>query len=275
MRTSRIALIAVAALAAVTLTGCVKVHTESTFSDRDTVDQVITVAVDPDVLEQVGADPDDLTAKAFLENVPPEQSDRIAIEDYVDGELEGVRIEARDLTFDELASAGEALAGAGDPDSESAGMAASLLGGVVETSVIRQGDHYVVTIPAADAPSPSIPGFDLAQIGSFINFEAKFTFPGPVVSSTHGDVNGKTVTLEFEDIQSGEDITIRAVANEAIAWGPIIMWGVIALAVLVIVAGAIALGVLELRKRRPDLPAPEPTDGTGAGVLTEPPASKE
>jgi hypothetical protein len=264
-------LIAVAAAAAFTLTGCVKIHTESAFSDSNTVDQTIIIAVDPDVLSQVGANPDDLTADAFLDRVPYEQADRITIEDYVDGELEGVRIVATDLTFDELASAGDALGESADESGEGDFAGAGLLGGITATEVVRQGDHYVVTIPAAESGEVSIPGVDASAIGGFINFEAVFSFPGPVVSSSHGDVNGKTVTLEFEDIQSGEDITIRAVAKEAIAWGPIITWGIIALAVLVIIAGAIALGILELRKRRPDLPEPELTDGTGAGVLPDAP----
>ncbi len=268
MRNSRLVLGGIVCAAALILSGCVKVHTESAFSDHDTVNQTVIIAVDPDVLAQVGADPSDLSPDAFQERIPADQAGRVTIEEYVDGELRGVRIEARDLTFDELASAGALLQeGAGAQGSDEPGFGTEgLLGGATAPQVERQGDQYVVTIPALDATA-SVPGVDASTVGRFINFESKFTFPGPVVSSTHGDVNGKTVTLSFEDIQSGEDITIRAVGNEAIAWGPIITWGIIGLAVLVILGGGIALGVLELRKRRPQLPEPQPTDGLGAGVL--------
>lgn len=269
MKISRLALASVAVVVALTLSACVKLHSESAFSDHNTVTQTVVVAVDPDVLSQVGADPSDLSVEAFQRRIPAEQSSRVTVEDYVDGELKGVRIEARDLTFEELASASDVLAGQAQGDDNGFGPG-DLLGGAVAPSVERQGDQYVVTIPALQGEASSIPGVNASSLGRFINFEAKFTFPGPVVSSTHGKVNGKTVTLSFEDIQSGQDITIRAVASEAIAWGPLITWAIIALAVLVIIGGGIALAIIELRKRRPNLPEPEPTDGTGIGVLDLP-----
>ena len=139
-------------------------------------------------------------------------------------------------------------------------------------------DTYVVSIPTAalgDALSKTgVSAGQLELLGSSVDVELAFSFPGLVTSATAGDIDGNSVTIDLADLAQGSDITIVAGAAPETNWKPWLMWGGIGLAALVIVGGATALVVQDVRRHRTTaLPAPDAgagQDARGPGVLIIP-----
>jgi hypothetical protein len=267
--------VVVAALVLLALTGCVKVHSTTSFSSDNLVTQDLVLAVNPSLLTQLGVDASELSAESLLARVPEGAEDRVTIEDYKDGDLQGVTIHAEGLTLEEFnattsvlsdLASGEAPEGSADaPGGGSAEEAlrgiSGALGGIAGASAEREGDEFIVTIPASAGGEGAVAGIGVSadQIAAAIDFAAVFTFPGPVTEATRGEVEGKRVTLDVKDLQAGGEIVIRAGAKDAIAWGPIIQWALIVLAAVVIVAGATAF-ILADRARRKETGLPDPAD---------------
>jgi hypothetical protein len=266
-RIARLRAAVVAVLALVALSGCVKVHSTTAFSSDNLVTQDLVLAVNPSLLKQVGVDASMLSAEALISQLPESADGRVTIEDYKDGDLVGVTVHAEGLTLEEFNTTTSVLSDAaqsggsgagGDSQEQALAAISGALGGIADAKVAREGDEFVVTIPASAGGGGSLGsiGISADQIAQAIDFAAVFTFPGPVTEATRGEVEGKKVTLDVEDLQAGGEITIRAGAKDAIAWGPIIQWGLIVLAVVVIVAGATAF-ILADRARRKENGLPD------------------
>lgn len=255
---------AVAVIALLGLSGCVKVHSTTAVSSDNLVTQDLLLAVNPSLLSQVGVDASEFSAAALLSRLPEGAQDRVTIADYKDGDLVGVTVHAEDLSLEEFNTTTSVIGDAARGDSEASGGAeqalqgiSGALGGIADAKIAREGDEFVVTIPASAGGGTSLGtiGVTPQQIAQAIDFAAVFTFPGPVTEATRGEVEGKKVTLDVTDLQAGGEITIRAGAKDAIAWGPIIQWGLIVLAVVVIVAGATAFILADrARRKENDLP---------------------
>ncbi|MCB2413700.1 hypothetical protein LGT39_12690 [Demequina sp. TTPB684] len=245
---------------ATVVTGCVTFESSNTFTEQGTVTQDLTLAMTPAAAEQIGIDLDTLTAEAFT---GPDAADlgidpeKVTVEDYVDGDRRGVHIVAENLTLEEFNEASQSGAGAVGQ------------GFGTPMTVVREGDVYVVTVPA----DPSRDLADVRGAGSLgliadsIDFAITFTFPGPVKSTTAGRAEGKTVVLGLEDLLTPEEIVIRGQATEAIAWGPILKWTGIGAVALIIVGGAAFLVWQDKRRTsRNTLPPPvaAPEDGGDA-----------
>lgn len=255
--TSRVARVVATLVAVAALGGCVKVTSTNSFSANDTVTQDTIVALEPAAAEQLGIDLDTLTADALLtsgsESLPGVDPAKVTIEDYVDGDLRGVHIIARDLTFDEFNAAATGALSA-------SGAAGELTGGVGPSlSVERDGDNYVVTIPADDSRDLSEVqgGSSIGVLANSVEFSITLEFPGPVKSASAGEVDGKKVVLGLEDILTPEEIRVVGQATPGIAWGPILKWGGIAGLAVAIFGGAALLIWQDKRKRsRSSLPPP-------------------
>lgn len=235
--------------------GCVRLDSTNTFSDHDTITQDVILALEPDAAAQLGIDPQDLTATALKADLATSMAgidpSKITIEDYVDGDLKGVHVVAKDLTIEEYNAA---AAGGG-----------ALTGGLgTAITAKRDGDSWIVTIPADESRDVSqIRGASsIGLIADSIDFAITFQFPGPVTSATAGQVDGKRVVLGLEDILTPQEISIKASAKDEIAWAPILRWVGIGAVALVIVGGATALIVQDRRRRSanelPDIPPDVP-----------------
>ena len=225
-------------------TGCARVTSTHSFSDHNTITQDTVVAFTPQAADAIGIDLNDLTADAITQSavgvLPGVDASKVTVEDFVDGDLRGIHVVARDLTLEEFNAAASVSAegvapGVGTP-----------------MSVVRDGDTYVVTIPADE--SRDVSGMrgasSIGAIANAVTFELRFTFPGPVKSASVGQVNGKTVVIGLEDLLNPEEIVIRGQATDGIAWGPILRWaGLIGLGV-VIVGGAGFLVWQDKRRQR-------------------------
>jgi len=265
-RALRLAAVIVAATA---LAGCVRFTTVSTFSSHDTVTLDATIALTADAAAQVGIDPATLSAaslkKAGSAAFPGVDASKITIEDYTEGDRKGVHVIARDLSLDEFNAASADLTNT----------VATGLGTTI--TVAREGDTYVVTIPADPARDASkVPGGNaIGLLSSSIDFSITMEFPGPVRSATAGKVDGKKVVLGIEDLLTTDAIVIKGQATPGIAWEPILRWGGIAAAGVVIVGGAAVLVWQDKRRqRRTGLPAivvpdaePSQVDGDSPEVM--------
>jgi hypothetical protein len=241
---SRIVRVAVTVIAVAALTGCVRFTSVNSFGPDNTVTQDMILALTPDAAEQVGIDLDDLTASALAdasaESFPGIDPDKVTIEDYVEGDRRGVHIVARDLTLDEFNAAAT-----GGPSAATSGLGTPM-------TVSREGDTYVVTIPADPARDLSQVqgGGSLGLISNSVDFALTLEFPGPVKSATAGRVDGKKVVLGLEDLFTPDEIVIRGQATPGIAWDPILRWAGIGAIAVVILGGAALLIVQDKRRQR-------------------------
>lgn len=265
--TARLTAIAVLVVAA--LTGCVRLTADTRVNDDDTFTQVAIIATTPQARTQLTSMTDvdlgDLKAlvtssDGYLQ-LTRDHPDQVTVEDYADGDLTGVKITATNLPLAEFAS--------------SFAQVTAQFPFAGEASLTHTGDTYVVSIPAGELADglkqAGISAGQLELLGGSIDVALTFSFPGLVESATVGTVDGKTVTLGLADLASGKDITIVAGAAQQMNWQPWLMWGGIGLALLVIVGGATALIVQDVRRHRASaLPRPDATAGSapsGPGVI--------
>ena len=249
------------AVAVFVLTGCVRFTSVNTFSADDTVTQDLIVAIAPDAAAQLDIDPNELTATALTGpdatslDIDP---NKLTIEDYVEEDLHGIHVVATELTLDEFNIAFESGIGDVAPDLS------------MPMTVTRDGDDYVITIPAdASRDLSGVQGADaIGLIAGSINVAITFNFPGPVKSTTAGSANGKTVVLGVEDLLTPDEIVIRGGATDAIAWAPVLRWAGI-IAVAVIIFGGAALLIWQDKRRQARTPLPPPVS-TGEGPPSEP-----
>lgn len=255
----------VTAIAVLALAGCARFTAVDTFSQDNTVTQDLTLALTPDAAMQVGIDLGTLTAAALksksADAFPGIDPSKITIEDYTEGDRKGVHIVARDLTLDEFNAAA----------TEGSSSIANGLG--TPMTVAREGDTYIVTVPADPARDLSQVrgGGSLGLVSSSVDFSITMEFPGPVKSATAGQVDGKKVVLGLEDLFTPDEIVIKAQATPGIAWGPILRWlGIGAIAVIIVGGAAFLIWQDKRKQRLNNLPPIGKTAGTDPDLPEEP-----
>jgi len=240
----RVARVAVTLVAVAALAGCARFTSVNSFGPDNTVTQDTILALNADAASQLGVDLDDLTAASLLDTAadafPGIDPSKVTVEDYTEDDRTGVHIIARDLTLDEFNAA-------------ASGGASSIASGLsTPMTVTRDGDTYVVTIPADESRDLSQVqgGSSIGLIANAIDFSITLEFPGPVKSATAGEVDGKRVVLGLEDLLTPDEIVIKGQATGGIAWGPILRWVGIGAIAVVIIGGAALLIWQDKRKQR-------------------------
>lgn len=252
------------AFAAIALTGCVRTTVDTTISADGTFSQQSVVAFSDDVAAQIGDQSgmdidalfEDLDASPEIAALQEEYPGQVVIEPFSDGELEGVEITLTDLPLDEFNAAAE--------------QTASGIGGAATLEEVD--DQFILEIVSPEEVNLDDLGITEAQLGLFessVDISIVYTFPGLVDEATVGEIEGNTVTLGLADLASGQDIRIVAGASDQFNWGPLLQWGGIALAFLLVVGGAAALIVQDRRKGRRNTLPPHVTteDPHGPGML--------
>ena len=267
---ARLAALAVLAVAA--LAGCVRLTSSTEVHADDTFSQEAIIATTEQARQQLGGlanlDFGDLkgaitSSKEYLSLVA-EYPDQIAVDDYTEGDLTGVKITATNLPLDAFETTFAQFT--------------ARLPFTAKASLVHLEDAYVVSIPTGELggalSKAGVSAGQLELLGSSIDVALTFSFPGLVTSATAGEIDGNSVTIDLADLAQGSDITIVAGAAPETNWKPWLMWGGIGLAALVIVGGATALIVQDVRRHRTTaLPAPDARAGlgaTGPGVLIIP-----
>ncbi|WP_061963142.1 LppM family (lipo)protein [Demequina aurantiaca] len=263
--------LAVGALAVVTLAGCVRIDSDTSIGSDDTFSQHVIVAftdsVATQVSQQAGINVRELTGSlgdsAELKDLQAKYPDHVTLEDYEDEDLRGLELTMTDLPLSEFNEAASQV---------TAGFGAT-------ASITHEGDSFVVMMAAPDpadaeaSPSPGasdgplgdvdlgalgLSGGNLAALGSAIDFEVSYTFPGLVREASAGDIDGNTVTLGASDVLSGSDIRLVGGDSTQIDWWPFIKWALIIAAFTSVIGGAALLVRQDKRRQRStSLPPPE------------------
>ncbi len=286
------------------LAGCVRVDSATELRADDTFDQHLVIALAPDIGDQLGSglasglgeglgdlgeeldDQDDASGDDAMEGFSLDSLDPSALYDelagsdelaaledaypgqvdlapYDDGELVGVELTLTDLPL-EVFDEANATAGAGVG-----------LSGTIE----HTDGEFVVTIPAdeaRDASSLGLTAANMALLGNAVEVSVSFTFPGLVTEAPEGTAEGRTATLTLENLLDPDEIRIVASDRSQIYWTPILTWGGIVLAAIVIIGGATFLVLQDVRaRRRTSLPEPDANHESRIGTLgpEDPPAA--
>ncbi|MDN4480628.1 LppM family (lipo)protein [Demequina muriae] len=257
-----------AAIAALALTGCVRTTVDTTIGADGTFSQHSVVAFSDDVAAQIGDQAgmdvgalfDDLDGSPELAALEEQYPGQVLVEPYDDGELAGVELTLTDLPLDEFNAAAE--------------QTASGIGGAA--TLTEADGQFIVEMMSPDDLDLDSLGVSESQLGlleSSVEVAITYTFPGIVEEATAGEIEGNTVTLGLTDLASGQDIRIVAGADDQFDWGPVLRWGGIVLAFILVVGGAAALIIQDRRKHRQSaLPPPATTeDPHGPGMLVDGP----
>ncbi len=266
----RARLAALAALAAITLAGCVRLDTVNTFYADDTFSQHLIFAISPEAAKQLSAQGgidvaemlSTITTDPALAAVEKKYPGQVTLVDYSDGELKGIELTVDRLPLAEFNATASKV---------SQGLGAS-------ATVERDGDTFVVTMSAdgaADLAAMGITPSTISLVENAIDFRIVYAFPGLVTEANVGTVEGKTVTIALGDLASATKIRIVAGATSQIDWGPIIKWSLIVLGTIIIVGGATALVLQDVRRRRRTLLPPPVAGGSSSVGLIEPEVSPD
>lgn len=263
-----LAWVGAAALAVLALTGCVRTTVDTTIKSDDTFSQHSIIAFNDSVAAQVGDEVgfdvahlrEELESSPEFAELQESFPGQIDVVDYDDGELQGIEMTLTDIPLEQFNTAA-AQAGTG------------LTGGATLT---RQDDTYVVEMSfpqSAGLEDLGVTSSQLELLAGSLDIGVSYTFPGPVESATAGAIDGHTVTLGLADLATGSDIRIVGSAGDSINWGPILLWGGVGLAFILVIGGAAALIVQDRRTSlRNTLPPHQATDTpTGPGMLGDVP----
>jgi hypothetical protein len=233
MRARRLGRLLGAAALALVLAGCFKVDMDVEVAPDDTVSGTAVVAIDEDLLELSGQDPDQIFSDAGQTDLPEGAS----IDDYSDDGFVGQQITFEDVPLSEF-SGSDTFSGSGLGE---------------ELSIVREGDEFVVSGELDMSGEQFTGNQDIpAQFLEKFEFTISITFPGEVRSST-GEVDGNTVTWTPT---VGENTVMEArasaIPSSTSPW----------LIILVVALVAFLLGavVFLLTRRREPMPAEGPVD---------------
>ncbi len=252
-RVSRIA--ALALIASMALSGCVRILADTAVHADNTYSQHIIVAVnEAAVREFIGPGGGDISemfgqatdADAFQDLVD-QYPESATVGPYTDGNLDGIEVKVDSLPLAQFNDAATSVTGA--------------VGAVA--TLERVGDTFVVTLSSDSVQELSgldSAGGDLALLDNAIDVAVIYSFPGLVTEASAGTIRGKAVQLSLSDLLNNQEIRIVAGAEPAIDWAPIVRWSLITLAFVAIVGGATLLVMQDRRRqRRTNLPPPRPS----------------
>lgn len=254
----RVVRIAVTVIAVAALAGCARLSSVNSFGTDNTVTQDTIVALTPEAAQQLGIDVKDLTAESLRavtdDAFPGIDPSKITIEDYSEGDRRGVHVVVRDMTLDEFNGMATST-----QDWATGGLSTPM-------TVVREGNTYVVTIPADPYRdlSQASDGGAAGLLAQSVDVSVTMTFPGPVKSASRGHIDGKKVVLGIEDLLTPDEIVIKGQATHGIAWDPILRWAGIGAIAVVIFGGAALLVWQDKRKQRQNNlpPIPDASEGS-------------
>lgn len=217
-------------LAAVMLTGCVKIDMDVTVSkESDTVTGSIIVALEKALLTIGGESPDKAFSKANMDTgaLPPGSRTEV----YDDGKYYGKRIIFDKVSFADFNKSSKESADA--------------------PKLVHEGGKYTFSMTVNATPATASLGAASAAVANALaNVEMKFaiTFPGKVIEhDSHAKTEGNTARWS---LKLNESYQLRAVAEEPqnIPWLVISIAG--GLFCLLLVVGAVIFAIRMTRRPR-------------------------
>lgn len=224
-----LARVVIASLTALALSGCMRLYANNTIYGDATVSGDVTFGFSDSFIALSGEDPDSFVSSmtespdfAELEAQLAQVGSTLVIEDYREDGFTGFTMSISRTSIDQLNL-----------------LNAQSGGGPVE--VTREGDYLVYHQDGFEAGVPTgDPSVDalLEDPAIFDSIETltTVTFPGDVISSSVGTIDGATVTYTLQDLLEGGDIDIKA-------WAVPHSSGLPTVAIVCIGAGLLLVGV--------------------------------
>ncbi|WP_062389089.1 LppM family (lipo)protein [Demequina iriomotensis] len=225
--------LALAVVATLALSGCLRMEMSFTLHEDDTVDGAMLIAIEKGVGEAMGMSDEDLLSELDAES-GLDGVDGATVEPYDDGDYVGQTITFENQPLDAT-------------DAVDSGL-----------TITREGDEFIVTGEGASAE-------DLEQMGELPGavITMSVTFPGEVTEH-NGTLEGTTVTWDMLD--SPAELSARGGATVGGGGLPTALW----VAIGAVVIAAVAVGVVvALRRRGGDAPA-EDAAATAEGAPVAP-----
>ncbi|SEJ66782.1 LppM family (lipo)protein [Demequina mangrovi] len=214
--------LALAVVATLTLSGCLKMEMSFTLHEDDTVDGSIVMAIQKGVGEAMGMSDEDLLAELDAEG-SFEDIEGGSVEPYDDGEFAGTTVTFTGQPLSEISEEDEGI------------------------TIVREGDEFVV------GGEFDTGGEDMSMLTG-ATMTLAVTFPGEV-SEHNGTLEGTTVTWDL--LTQTEPMSARGAATAGGSGLPVWLWAVIGAVVL---AGAAAAVIIVTRRRSSEDAATEGED---------------
>lgn len=172
----------------VALTGCLKAHADLEVKSNNTISGTMTVGVAKSLAQLSG-----MTSKQMIDEAKEDADPRVKFEPYVDEEWLGYTVTFAEAEFEQFNDFTEDEGGAG---------------------LSREGDIFTLTMKGEEGMALEDEQ-ELEDMGIDFNPDVRFaiTFPGKVLDHNAGTVDGRTITLGFEDM--AKDVVVKAEAEGA------------------------------------------------------------
>lgn len=260
----RTAAAAMAAAIAFALAGCYTMKTENVYHADGTIDFTMVVAMDDSVLAQQLPDSEDpatefveqTKATPEMEAMVEELGDKISIEPYSANGQSGLLLTMTAVTMDQIARMNAAQ---GAPAGKAVFTHADgliTLDYTADEALMQSFDESLASLEDM--------GVGADMLSSYVDFEARHTFPGPVKSTTIGEIDpdnpNSVVITDMTDAQSAAQYTIVASDRSDSSSGLPLAWMLAIGGVVVLGLAAVAWLVVSKRRREAPAVGDEPAD---------------
>lgn len=256
----RITAILMAGAIALALSGCYTMKTETVYHVDGTVDSSVLIAMDDSVLADQFPDSDD-PAKDFVDqttNTPEldamreQLGDRLTVEPYAQDGQSRVLMKMTGVTLEEVAKLNSSQSAPAGDTSLTHADGRLTLEYKADAELMENADEALSSLEGS--------GMDSAALSAIIDFEARHTFPGAVVSTTIGEIDpenpNSVIITDLASANSAQQYTIVASDGSSGSNGLSVMWIVIAIAGLLVLAAVAGLIIWRVRTSRKAVAAP-------------------
>ena len=199
------------------LAGCGKLHADFDIQDAETINLSFDFSIDEEYIGTTFTSADEMCS-SFSSEMDLVGESAPTVEPYEEDGAYGCRV-AGVLTSEDFDS---------------------------DLNLVEEDGEYRLTISGDDASVDGVGSSEMAQLD--IDFRMTFTFPGEIIESSGGQIDGNTVTFtDINEITSGIDI--RAEAN-GFPWVIVIIAVLVVGFLLLLVVAAIIFFVVRSRKNK-------------------------
>lgn len=199
------------------LAGCGKLHADFDIKDAETINLSFDFSIDKSFVGDAYTSADEMCS-SFATEMDLVGDSAPTVEPYEEDDALGCRIVGV-LTSEDFNS---------------------------DLNLVEEDGEYHLTISGNETGVEDVGGTDMGQLD--IDFRMTFTFPGKIIESSGGEIDGKSVTYtDFNEIANGIDI--RAEAN-SFPWVIVIIAVLVVGFLLLLVIAAVVFFVIRSRKNK-------------------------
>lgn len=263
--TRRAAALIMAGAIAVSLSGCYTMKTENVYHADGTLDSTILIAMDEAVLaEQLpdSSDPgqdfmDSTMGSTDMQALQEQLGDRLSVERYAANGEAGVLMTMTDVTANEVARVNSSQAAPAGDTTITHADGKITLDYTADAELMANYDDALSSLAGV--------GIDSSALSTYIDFEARHTFPGPVASTTIGTIDpenpNSVIITDLTEVNGAQHYTIVASDGSSGVNTMLVVGIVIAVLLVLLAGGGIIIGRV-LASRKASAAATDGTDET-------------